>query len=113
MTQSATPVWVEMAILFALVLVWFYLVTSLFRRLRTDHHAKFVEMGEPSLFVNNSPRTSFLLLRFLFRREDKELRPSPYKAHKDNARLLLYLRAAISRSICDYICIGELALNGS
>jgi TRAP-type C4-dicarboxylate transport system permease small subunit len=73
MTQSATPVWVEMAILFALVLVWFYLVTSLFRRLRTDHHAKFVEMGEPSLFVNNSPRTSFLLLRFLFRREDKEL----------------------------------------
>jgi hypothetical protein len=73
MAQSAAPVWVELAILFAMVLAWFYLVTTLFRRLRTDHHSKFVEMGEPNLFVNNNRRATFLLFRFLFRREDRAL----------------------------------------
>jgi hypothetical protein len=75
MTQNTAPVpvLIAMAILFAFVLVWFYMVSSLFKKLRINHQAKFAEMGKPSLFLNNSPKTSILLFRFLFRREDKAL----------------------------------------
>jgi hypothetical protein len=62
-----------MAIMVSLVLGWLYLVTRLFRVLRTSHHAKFVEMGEPSFILNNNLRTNISLFRFLFAREDKEL----------------------------------------
>lgn len=60
-------------LVFAGVIVWFVMVSSLFRRLRRDHPEKFRTMGEPGLFLNNTPRTNWTFIRFLFKREDREL----------------------------------------
>src|SRR5882724_11677010 len=62
-----------LSVLFASVIVWFFLVSGLFRRLRSQHPDKFREMGEPSLFMNNSPRTTIALMKFMFGRQDREL----------------------------------------
>ena len=64
---------IAFAILCGLVLVWLVLVKVLFRRLQRGHPAKYKAMGEPSLLWNNSAKTGWAMLRFLFRREHKEL----------------------------------------
>lgn len=59
--------------LVVLVLVWFGLISWLFRRLRLRHPAAYEAIGSPSLFWNNSPRHNWLLLKFLFGSEWKGL----------------------------------------
>jgi hypothetical protein len=59
--------------IFAGVIVWWILVAILFRRLRSDHPGKFREMGEPRVFKNYPPRTTLVLMKFLFCREDMDL----------------------------------------
>lgn len=54
-------------------LIWFYLIVTLFKRLKHNHHDTFVEMGEPALFWNNSLNTTYLFMKFLFGRKYKEL----------------------------------------
>ena len=45
--------------------VWFLLVGALIRVLRRDSPSLFKELGEPSLFVDNSPRNSWRLARYM------------------------------------------------
>ena len=70
MNQAPILFWVLMA----MVLIWFVMIIALFRRLKLRHLDKYTEMGEPSLFWNNSMKTGWATLRFLFRREHKDLR---------------------------------------
>jgi len=60
-------------LLFPGAITWLIMVSALFRRLKRDHPEKFHAMGEPGLILNNTPRTSWTLLRFLFKREDRPL----------------------------------------
>ena len=48
-----------------MVLIWFALATTLFNKLKRDHHDTFVQLGEPSLFWNNSPKNSVAFIGFL------------------------------------------------
>ena len=61
-------------ILFASVFVWFGLVSRLYKILATDHPQKYEEMGKPTLFWNNSPRSGWLLVKFIMKREYLGLR---------------------------------------
>ena len=58
-------------ILGGMVLVWFVLVKILFVRLERKHPDKYKDMGEPSLIWNNSMKTNWAFMKFLFRREHK------------------------------------------
>ncbi len=63
-------------VLFASVFLWFFLVWRLFNILKEDHPEKFESMGSPTLFCNNSPRTSVKLMKFIFKRQYLELESS-------------------------------------
>jgi hypothetical protein len=51
-------------------------------------------MGEPSLFMNNSPRTTVVLMRFLFGREDIELNDTRLTKLTNKMRLFFVLYVA-------------------
>ncbi len=57
----------------AMVFIWFAMIIALFKRLKSRHLSKYREMGEPSLFWNNSMRTVWTTLKYLFKREHKNL----------------------------------------
>lgn len=59
--------------LMAMVLIWFLMVATLFKRLRAKHPETYKEMGEPSLFWNNSMKTNWAMLEFLRKRRHKGL----------------------------------------
>ena len=52
-------------VLLACVIVWFVLVTRLFRLLRTRHPDVYESLGSPTLILNNSIRNGWLFTRFL------------------------------------------------
>ncbi|KPK54328.1 MAG: hypothetical protein AMJ84_01480 [Acidithiobacillales bacterium SM23_46] len=56
-------------VLFASVFVWFGLTSRLYKILATDHPQKYEAMGKPTLFWNNSPRSGWLLVKFIMTRE--------------------------------------------
>jgi len=56
-------------ILFASVFVWFGMVSRLYKTLESEHPDKYEEMGKPTLFWNNSPRSAIILVRFILKRE--------------------------------------------
>ena len=60
-------------LLMAMVFIWFILLKAIFIRLEKKHHEKYEEMGKPGLFWNNSMKTGFATLKFIGRREHKEL----------------------------------------
>ena len=60
-------------VLFASVFVWFGLVSQLYKILATDHPQKYEEMGKPTLFWNNSPKSGWLLVKFIMKREYRGL----------------------------------------
>ena len=57
----------------AMVFIWFVMIIVLFKMLKSKHLEKYKEMGEPSLFWNNSMKTSWATIKFLFKREHKGL----------------------------------------
>ena len=69
MEHAPTIFWVLMVMVF----VWFAMILVLFRKLKTQHPEKFKEMGEPSLFWNNSMKTGWATLKFIVKREHKGL----------------------------------------
>ena len=69
-TSSAPAV---VGIYFALVLVWFALLKTLFNRLERRHAAKYEAMGRPSLFLRNNIATGFATMKFLFLRQHRNL----------------------------------------
>jgi len=56
-------------ILFASVFVWFGMVSRFYKTLESEHPDKYEEMGKPTLFWNNSPRSAFVLVRFILTKE--------------------------------------------
>ena len=63
-------------ILFCSVLVWFVLCIRLFKILETRHPEKYESMGKPSLIMNNSLSSNMTFMKFLFKREWRELEDS-------------------------------------
>lgn len=61
-------------VMMVMVLVWFAMLITLFKRLKSKHPEKYIEMREPSLFWNNSMKTRWITIKFLFGREHKDLK---------------------------------------
>jgi hypothetical protein len=59
--------------MFPMVFLWLGLCWWVFRRPKTQHSATFRALGSPSLFWNNSLRTGWSFMRFLYRSEWKDL----------------------------------------
>lgn len=60
-------------ILFCSVFVWFFLCYRLFKILETRYPEKYQSMGKPSLIMNNSLSSNITFIKFLFKREWREL----------------------------------------
>ncbi len=60
-------------ILFCSVFVWFFLCYRLFKILETRHPEKYESMGKPSLIMNNSLSSNITFMKFLFKREWRDL----------------------------------------
>jgi hypothetical protein len=56
-------------VLFLSVFVWFYLVSRLYNILSIEHPDIYKDLGEPTLFWNNSPRTALLLMKFIIKKK--------------------------------------------
>jgi hypothetical protein len=61
------------SVLAVMAVIWFICVAWLSRRLRAHHPSVHEELGSFSLFWNNSPRTGWLLLKFLWSSCSREL----------------------------------------
>jgi hypothetical protein len=59
-------------VLLASVLIWFGLLSILYRRLAENHPEKYRQMGQPEV-LRSSPRRGRTLLKFIFAREDRQL----------------------------------------
>jgi len=64
---------VMFGVLFFSVFVWFFLCYRLFKILETRHPEKYESMGKPSLIINNSLSSNITFMKFLFKREWREL----------------------------------------
>jgi len=71
--ESETVLFWLFAALIVMVVVWFFLIRLLFSHLEAKHPDKYDEMGRPSLFSNSNFATNSATLRFLVRREHREL----------------------------------------
>ncbi len=60
-------------LLFCMVFIWFYLCNKMFNILRTRHPEKYEAMGKPTLIMNNSLSNNISFIKFLFKREWREL----------------------------------------
>jgi hypothetical protein len=60
-------------VLFCSVLVWFFLCNRLFKILETRHPEKYESMGKPSLIANNSLSSNLTFMKFIFKREWRNL----------------------------------------
>jgi hypothetical protein len=68
--RAAIPLF---GLLFALVAIWFLLVSRLFHRLRDYHPSAYVAIGSPTLLWNNSLRNQWLFLKFLLASQWRDL----------------------------------------
>ena len=89
--------WTLFPALFAMAVVWLATIVWVFHRLRLDHPSTFEQLGSPSLFWNNSPRTGWLFLKFLFSGRCRELGDPAL------ATVILFMRIL-------FICYGLLFL---
>lgn len=60
-------------ILFISVLVWFFLCNKMFKVLALKHPEKYEGMGKPSLIMNNSLSNNISFMKFLLKREWRDL----------------------------------------
>lgn len=63
-------------VLFCSVFLWFFLCYRLFKILETRHPEKYESMDRPSLIMNNSLSSNITFMKFLFKREWRELNDS-------------------------------------
>ena len=64
MSERLELIWI--GFLFAGAAGWMVLVQRLIRLLRDDHPTAYSEVGSPTLFLNNSLASSFLMFKFVF-----------------------------------------------
>lgn len=60
-------------VLFCAVFVWLFLCHRLFKMLETKHPDKYASMGKPSLIMNNPLSSNMTFMKFLFKREWRDL----------------------------------------
>jgi hypothetical protein len=60
-------------VLFISVFVWFFLCNKMFKKLALKHPEKYEAMGKPSLIMNNSLSNNISFMKFLFKREWRDL----------------------------------------
>jgi len=56
-----------------MVLVWFFQLSKMFTYLRENHLQEYREMGEPTLFLNNTIKNNIAFLRFIRGSKPSEL----------------------------------------
>lgn len=55
--------------LFLSVFVWFFLVSRLYKILSSNHPGIYKDLGEPTLSWNNSPKTAYILMKFILKKQ--------------------------------------------
>ena len=60
-------------VLFCSILVWFFLCNRFFKILETRHPKKYESMGKPGLIAKNTMSSNLTFLKFLFKREWRDL----------------------------------------
>ncbi len=74
-----------------MVFIWFAMIIALFKRSKSKHLPKYREMGEPSLFWNNSMRAVWATLKYLFKREHKDLNDNSLSLLSDSMLVFLVI----------------------
>lgn len=78
-------------VLMVMVFIWFGMIIVLFRKLKNVHPTKYKEMGEPSLFWNNSMKSNWALTKFLFKREHKMLHDGSLSLLSDSMLIFIVI----------------------
>ena len=68
-------------VLFLSVFVWFFLVFKLYKLLASNHPEYYEGMGKPTLFWNNSPKSSLVLMKFILKKEYLQLHDKILEKH--------------------------------
>ena len=91
--MNHTPIFVPiiLAVLMVMVLIWFAMIFALCKKLKLKHPEKYSEMGEPSLFCNNSLHTNWKTLKYLFKREHKDLNDKSLSLLSDTMLVFLII----------------------
>ncbi len=61
-------------VLLAMILAWFVLLWSLFRRLEKRHPAEYARLGRPTLLLRYGRHSRLAIFRFLVLRQHRRLR---------------------------------------
>jgi hypothetical protein len=96
------PDWLALNLWYAMVLLGLIVAVLhwyLLRRLRIQHHETWVRLGSPTLILNNSIQNSRLTLKFLSRREYRELGDSTLNRVADAERALSWIGGTIFLAI--------------
>ncbi|RJS93799.1 hypothetical protein [Salinisphaera sp. Q1T1-3] len=86
--------------LLVLGIVWFVLLTLLFRRLEKVHPHRYTRMGRPDLFRNHAMKTGFATLRFVIRREHRSLKDPRLGYLSDTAMAVFVIYIVLFFSLC-------------
>lgn len=78
-----------------MVLIWFVLLKIIFTKLEREHPEKYKQMGEPSLFFNNSLKTGLVTLKFIGKREHNNLNDPALSKLSDFALVFFVIYAVI------------------
>lgn len=81
--------------LLILTLLWFVLLKWIFQKLEKNHFDKYEQMGKPSLFLNNNFKTVLATLKFICKREHKNLGDVALSKLSDIALVFLLVHTII------------------
>ncbi len=90
----------------AATVVYLILVTRFISRLQAFHREVFEELGEPSLFSNNTPEKALRLVKYVLRGDFKRLSDRTARSLGSASRLLL-----IVILFCYLLCMSMLVLH--
>ncbi len=76
---------------FAIIAFYFYFLRKVFILLKNNYPEKFKELGEPSLWWNNSPRNGINVVRFIGSKDPLFSTDTELRKTKNLALIFLYL----------------------
>jgi hypothetical protein len=82
-------------VLGGMVLIWFFLIHILLKRLERKHPDTYESMGKPSLFLHNTPRTANATLRFIALRQHRPLGDATLSRLSDGMMIYFALQIAV------------------
>jgi hypothetical protein len=92
-------IWIALA---GEVICYLSVISYFFRYLRQHHEAVWIELGSPSLFLNNSIRNNLLVLKFLVLRRYRRIK-DPRAIRLGNLTLVLLLAG-----LCIFLVLSTL-----